>query len=172
MKVGHLPLSGIAAGMVKSTGLLGAVLAFLATPVHGQEYRLIGPAPYCNATVIEGPNPRGASSSTQTMGAVILIDRDVLAKMPFEFEFVLAHECGHHLLGHTSIEGMLRQEFQFRDKELAADCWGARMLNDAGEVDILTRQLATFRTQGDARSIPRYPTFRERAERLHECIGR
>lgn len=143
--------------------------ALATEPAPPQGFSIEGPAPYCDATVLRGPNPRGASSAAPTGAPMILVDPAVLAGLPYVRPFVMAHECGHHALGHTSPAGLLREGSEFREKELAADCWAAAALVAAGDHAPLQEQIAIFQARGDSRPGPRYPRFGERAERMAAC---
>lgn len=155
-------------------GLAPWVLASaLLWPMTGiaQNFEIIGPAPYCDATIVHGPNDRGASSAAPQGRAVILYDPRLMPQLPYLEPFVMAHECAHHVLGHTSPEGLLREGFQFQEKELAADCWAARELAERGEDDVVADQIALWHGQDSDRPGPRYPTWAERIDKLRECAG-
>ena len=155
--------------MLRQFAIAGYLAAFL-TSAEGAEFRIQGDAPYCDAVVVHGPNPRGASASAHTGRSIILIDPSVLDKLPYVRGFVLAHECGHHALGHTSPQGFLLEGFLFQDKELAADCWAAQTLSKAGQGTIVEQQIALFEARKDRRPGPRYPAWRKRVEKIRECL--
>ncbi|MEM7060657.1 MAG: hypothetical protein AAF557_24005 [Pseudomonadota bacterium] len=133
-------------------------------------YRIVGPAPYFSATIMEGPNPRGASVAAPQGKAVILIDPKVMVDLPYLEPFVLAHECAHHVLNHTSPQGLLREGHLFKQKELDADCWAAHTLADRGEGTIAEGQIALFLEQTTPSPGPRYPAWRTRAKRMQGCM--
>lgn len=144
-----------------------------ATAAAGTEtpaFRILGQANFCDATVMEGPNPRGASSAAPQGRQMILIDRGVLADLPYLHPFVMAHECAHHALGHTTPEGLLREGYVFRKKELDADCWAARTLAEDGQLAIVYDQMNLFRSQPTESPGPRYPTWQDRIDRMASCI--
>ncbi|MEM1297957.1 MAG: hypothetical protein AAGH68_01665 [Pseudomonadota bacterium] len=153
--------------------LVWVMVAALFWPAAGmaQGFKIIGPAPYCDATILHGPNERGASSAAPQGRAVILYDPRLMPQLPYLEPFVMAHECAHHALGHTSPEGLLREGFQFQEKELAADCWAARELTARGEADVVAEQIALWDRQDTDRPGPRYPTWAERIDKLRECSG-
>lgn len=148
------------------------LLALIATESLARDFTLIGPAPYCAATVIHGPNGRGASSAAPQGRAMILWDPAVMDTLPYLEAFALAHECAHHELGHTSPAGMLKEGYHFRKKELAADCWAARTLTERGENDVLTEQIALWQAQTAEATDPRYPSWAERIDTLRRCARR
>lgn len=156
--------------MLRQLAILAYLAAFL-TPAEGAEFEVQGDAPYCDAIVVHGPNPRGASASAHTGRSMILIDPSVLDKLPYVRSFVLAHECGHHALGHTSPQGFLLEGFLFKDKELAADCWAAKTLIEAGQGHVVERQIGLFEQRKDLRPGPRYPAWRERVAKMRECTN-
>lgn len=119
---------------------------------------------------MEGPNPRGASSAAPQGRGVILYDPQVMAKLPYLKPFVLAHECAHHALDHTSPQGLLREGHLFKQKELDADCWAARILTEQGEQTIVEDQIALFLAQKTPSPGPRYPAWKTRAKRLQGCM--
>ena len=160
---------------LRLAGPLGPAFLFaaLTIPVAAQapaKFEIIGTAPYCDAIVVEGTNPRGASSSAPQGRRVILIDPDVMAALPYLTPFVLAHECAHHVLGHTSPRGLLREGHRFRQKELDADCWAAHRLGQANETDSVLAQIELFQSQDSVSPGPRYPAWRTRAKRMQACL--
>lgn len=130
---------------------------------------MLGPAAYCTATVMEGPNPRGASAATPRGENIILIDPAVMAGLPYLRPFVMAHECAHHALGHTTPQGLLRAGSEFRRKELDADCWAAKRLAKAGKLQVVNDQIALFEAQTSAAPGPRYPSWADRITKLEAC---
>ncbi|MEM8539166.1 MAG: hypothetical protein AAGF56_15055 [Pseudomonadota bacterium] len=160
---------------LRKAGLWGPafLLLAMAAPAAAQapaQFEIIGSAPYCDATVVQGTNPRGASASAPQGRGVILIDPDVLADLPYLMPFVLAHECAHHVLGHTSPQGLLREGHAFRQKELDADCWAANHLAKVGEGPVVEEQIALFRDQKSDAPGPRYPAWQTRIKRMLACL--
>ncbi len=160
--------------MCRAAILAFALTAFAAAPGLAEDgetpkFRIAGAPIYCDATIIIGPNQRGASSAAPQGKPVILYDPNIMETLPYLQAFVYAHECAHHELGHTSPAGLLREGHAFREKELAADCWAAETLVAAGEAAIVRQQIELFRSQTDQRSGPRYPLYVERAEKLAAC---
>ena len=138
----------------------------------GAAYRIVGAAHYCDATIVFGPNQRGASAAAPRGNRIILYDPEIMPTLPYKKEFVIAHECGHHALEHTSPLGSLREDSPFKTKELNADCWAASALATAGRQDIIRDQIEMFLAQSEPVSGSRYPTYRERAEKLEECSSK
>lgn len=160
--------------MCRATFLVLTVAGFVTSLTWAEdgeapEFRIAGTAFYCEATIVIGPNKRGASSAAPQGKAVILYDPEIMATLPYLEPFVYAHECAHHALGHTSPAGLLREGHAFREKELAADCWAAETLVASGEANIVREQIELFRSQADQRSGPRYPLYTERAAKLAAC---
>ncbi len=61
---------------------------------------------------------------------VIVGDFDEFAQNQTERSFILAHEVGHIILGHTEI--LLWSHTELKDRELAADKFAIDALNDNG----------------------------------------
>jgi len=132
-------------------------------------YEPQGLAEYCDVMIFFGPNEGGASSMAPGGRSAILYDPDVMQSLPYIDAFVFAHECGHHALNHTSMLGLLREGHLFAQKELAADCWAAKTLVQAGQEGELRKQLNIFKDLGSERPSPRHPTYFERATHIESC---
>lgn len=150
---------------------LTAVLTLGSAGANAQAFTPGGPAAYCEAEIIHGENPRAASSLQKGDRRLIVIDRKRMADLPYLDRFVIAHECGHHALAHTSVAGTLLMGHDFAAKELAADCWAARRLAEAGEGVVATAQARVFRALGNGRSDPSYPSYAARADKIIACLN-
>ena len=107
--------------------------------------------------------------------ATVVNNRPVVLLRPSDFNafpravarFLLAHECGHHVLGHV-IAGFYFQAMAGPPEELAADCFAARTLKRIGRLeDKEWQQVLSF-----LRMIPGDPTTfpgPERVRRLASC---
>lgn len=107
--------------------------------------------------------------------ATVINNRPVVLLRPSDFNafprtvarFLLAHECGHHVLGHV-IAGFYFQAMTGPPEELAADCFAARTLKRIGRLDAKeSQEVLSF-----LRMVPGDPTTfagPERVQRLTEC---
>ena len=102
-------------------------------------------APYCAVPVFEVPfHPAGGQATFDFLGnPVIVIDPTIMVRLPFPHggnfvQFMLAHECVHHVEGHV---GQLMQAGRFggyvlmqtsHSLEFEADCIAARRELDPG----------------------------------------
>lgn len=129
---------------------------------------------FCNVPVIVENNPQDASAGRDGYGnRVIYVDPGVMANWTMSRMFALAHECGHHVLGHSTPAGMWFRNTQYwatRQQELAADCWAARQLAALRDQQDLRRMILTFAGQGPISRGP-YPSGTERAHHVAECAG-
>lgn len=170
-------LTGLAlagATLLQVAAVLGALaFAFETAPAHGQQaYRILGPVPYCSATLMEGPNPRGISSASPRGEGVILLDPDVLDGLPYLRPFAVARQCAHIVLDHITPRGQIRGGQLIGATELAADCWAANALATAGETQTVLEQIALFQAETSPRPSPRAPTWQARARKVQDCLLR
>jgi hypothetical protein len=107
----------------------------------------------------------GDVGSARIMGRmpVILLDPDRLDKLPPKLQvFFFAHECGHHVLGHSFA--------QTTSSENEADCWSIKYGRDHG---LFTRQdvaeFAPYFAHSKGTSTGHLPGP-ERAARLLACF--
>ena len=140
---------------------------FYATRAQGQVP--LGPARYCGIPTFAIPNAQGASASVWNGRPVILIDPSQIGTSAWA-HFVTAHECAHHVLGHTLPVGMWFRTTQYwatAAQELEADCWAARRIGVHG-ADIVSRIWA--RHSHHAGGLE-YPSPQVRARRIRDCAG-
>ena len=129
---------------------------------------------FCRVPVIIVPNPQGASAARDNFGnPVIFIDPSVMMNWTASRVFFLAHECGHHSLGHSLPQGMWFRHTQYwatRRQELEADCWAARQLAQIGYHDDVRRMIRQFVSMGPAPQGT-YPSGHDRARTVARCAG-
>ena len=104
---------------------------------------------------------------------VIHIDPGVMANWTMSRIFTLAHECGHHRLGHTTPGGLWARNMLFwatRAQELEADCWAAKALASVGYRRDLEKAFIDFIYQGGT-PPSNYPSGHERAETVARCAA-
>ncbi len=151
--------------------ILAAALTCVASPASAQEM-FAGYEGFCGLPVIVGADPQYASARIDARGQkYIHVDPGVMGNWTTSRIFALAHECAHHLLGHTSSLGA-QQRFMggTRRQELEADCWAAQALARLGEYDDLTR-VAISRTSEGHFAGGGYPSGIERARAIEQCVG-
>lgn len=133
-----------------------------------------GYADFCGVPVIVTQNPQIASASLDSFGnPVIYIDPSAMSNWTASRMFTIAHECAHHILGHSLPQGMWFRSMNFwatREQELAADCWAAQQLRAILGIQDLQRTIAQFSNQGP---MPQgnYPSGLERASVVARCAG-
>ncbi|MEM9139049.1 MAG: hypothetical protein AAGB15_04405 [Pseudomonadota bacterium] len=150
----------------------GLAWAFNAKPASGQSYRIAGDVPYCDATLMEGPNPQGVSAAAPRGEAVILYDAEAMADKPYLKPFLLARQCAHIVLEHISPQGRMRSDLLIAAMELDADCWAAMALAKAGQGQIVLDQVALFGAEESDRANPSAPTWPARSRKLQDCLLR
>ena len=151
--------------------MMRLVLAFLCLllPPAGQAQQWIGNAP-CGVPMALYPNPQGAVATIAWGQPVILIDPNQLGNPLWE-EFLVAHECAHHVRGHTLPQGMWFRNMTVwatSQQELEADCFAASVVSPRA-AQFAAELFAT--TQGPMPSGPGYPTGFQRAANILQCAG-
>ena len=133
-----------------------------------------GYADFCGVPVIVMPTAQNAVAARDQFGRpVIYVDPGVMANWTTSRKFALAHECGHHMLGHSLPAGVWFRNTRYwatRAQELEADCWAARALAQTEDLDDLRRTILQFASMG-ASSQGAYPAGIERANAAAECAG-
>jgi|JI10StandDraft_1071094.scaffolds.fasta_scaffold408578_2 Zn-dependent protease with chaperone function len=145
--------------------LSGSVMA--SPPVLAQP---AGYAPMCGIQVFLAPNPQGASATVLNGLPVIVVDYSQLSNQVW-MQFVLAHECGHHMSGHVTPQGYWFRTTQYwatSAQELEADCWAARVAGP--QVAAFAAQYFEY-SQGHHSGAPGYPSGVQRAQAIRQCGG-
>lgn len=127
---------------------------------------------FCGLPVIVGQDPQSASARTDRLGnKFIHVDPSVMSNWSMSRMFALAHECAHHLLGHTNGLGQLqRYHGGTKKQELEADCWAASALTELGYNSDITRTILERANQGHF-SSGGYPSGYERARNISNCAN-
>lgn len=88
--------------------------------------------------------------------------------------FLIAHECAHHRLGHTTPRGLkLRAGLNgVPDQELSADCWAAEALTRAGHERMARLIGDQMYRKGLYSPGARYPSGVQRSTMIVHCIDR
>ncbi len=78
---------------------------------------------FCGLPVVVGNDAQSASARKDQFGRKFIhVDPNVMSNWSMSRMFVLAHECAHHLLGHTNRIGELERYYGGTSKqELEAD---------------------------------------------------
>lgn len=87
--------------------------------------------------------------------------------------FLIAHECAHHFLKHTSRAGLARRNTKrhaIRDQELSADCWAAEQMVARGMRDELYTLSDEFFRRGFVSPGGGYPAGIQRSNIIRHCI--
>lgn len=139
--------------------------------------------PYCSVTTYKLRGLREeASSLTDRRGRpVIIVNGSTLRDKPSYGQFLLAHECCHHTLGHVARAKEGRDELgpqafyfigpQLRQLELEADCCAVRLLRERQQQDGIDAGSAAMAAFGDKPTGAHYPTGVERVDNIRKCAG-
>jgi hypothetical protein len=134
--------------------------------------------PFCAITTYVLPDfPEQASSTEDGEGrAVIAIDASMLKTDPAYAQFLMAHECCHHTLGHTRLTSQTvgnigPQPFYYlrpllRNMELDADACAVRMLKRTKKLDAIESARKSMLAFGATPTGAYYPTGVERADNI------
>ena len=107
------------------------------------------------------------------LGAVITLDPMLASPVEAAHRrFLIAHECGHHHLGHTTPKGLRarRRIGGVEDQELSADCFAAEMLISAGLANEARLMVDRFHRQGLYSPGSGYPSGVQRATLIFHCM--
>lgn len=157
--------------MFRRLMLVVAATAVASADLTAQEI-FAGYDSFCGLPVVIGFDAQTASARRDQWGnPFIHVDPSVARNWSASRMFTLAHECAHHLLGHTSRIGEAeRFTGGPRRQELEADCWAAQALLRVGAVHDITRAVITRAAQGHF-SAGGYPTGLERARYVQDCAS-
>ncbi|ESP91463.1 MULTISPECIES: ImmA/IrrE family metallo-endopeptidase [Pseudoalteromonas] len=127
---------------------------------------------FCGLPVVVGPDAQVATARTDQIGnKYIHIDPKAMQNWTVSRVFTLAHECAHHLVGHTSRLGQLERFYGGTAKqELEADCWAARKLASIGLNYDINRTILDHANAGHF-SAGGYPSGSQRAQNILNCLG-
>lgn len=182
-------LRRVAFSALRLSALLAAVAGVLATiwltqvstPARAGRFLPEVKNPYCSVKTYK---LRGvvelASSMTDRRGRpVIVVNAMTLRDKPNYSQFLLAHECCHHTLGHVakSKQGLGHvgpQAFfyigpELKRLELEADCCAVRLLRERRERAGINAGAAAMAEFGEKPTGAHYPTGLERVETIRRC---
>ncbi len=138
--------------------------------------------PYCDVTTytLRDVPEQGMSTLDSNGKPVIVVSSLALRDKPAYGQFLMAHECCHHTLGHVQRyhEGLGHvgpQPFFYiapalKQMELDADCCAVKMLKSKNETDSIEAAHQTMVEFGDAPTGAYYPTGTERADNIEKCV--
>ena len=146
-------------------------LAMLSQVVKAQSM-FVGYDDFCGLPVIVESTTQDAVATIRNGQRVIIVDPYVISNWKLSRIFALAHECGHHVLGHLSIQEQFSRRHMnaTRRQELQADCWAAEALASNGYYDDIRRTIIQNASQGPIMQGP-YPSGMERASFISQCAG-
>lgn len=155
-------------------GVVFSGAALLGAPGTGKAQGMFaGYAEFCGVPVLVARTPQDAVATRDGFGRpVIYVDPGVMANWTMSRVFAIAHECGHHMRGHVTPQGMWWRNTDFwatRAQELEADCWAASALASQGYyVGDLERAAHDLARRGPFMQ-GRYPSGQERATVVVSC---
>ena len=139
--------------------------------------------PYCGvATYVLRELPEQAMSTIDSSKRpVIVVSSNTITRTPAYGQFLMAHECCHHSLGHVErYSGKLGhigpQPFFYiqpalRQMELDADCCAVKALKQKSEAEGIDAARMTMLSFGNLPTGAHYPTGVERAENIAACTA-
>ncbi len=156
---------------------LSIVLILLATPVAAQTYEgatFSGYDEICGYDIrIERTAYLSEARSKAGDTPVIVIDPTLLKpKQGFHRTFLIAHECAHHKMAHTTRGGLAKRftaRNGIRDQEMSADCWAAETLTRAGLLPPLLNIADQFFRRGFVSPGGGYPSGIQRSNVIRHC---
>lgn len=150
--------------------LMCLAILFAALPARAQMF--VGFDSFCGLPVVVGSDPQTASARTDIAGVKFIhVDPGAMGNWTASRVFVLAHECAHHLLGHTAPMGQAERFYGGTVKqELEADCWAATQLRRAGHLFDITNTVLDYASRGHFTSGA-YPSGAARAQNIVMCSG-
>lgn len=137
--------------------------------------------PYCDIQtyVIRDVAEQAMSLLDSAKRPVIVVNANTLRDSPAYGDFLMAHECCHHSLGHVQRyhEGLGHlgpQPFfyilpQLKQMELDADCCAVRTLKSKHETGGIDAARMTMLNFGAKPTGAHYPTGTERADNIAVC---
>jgi hypothetical protein len=129
---------------------------------------------FCGVPVIVQSTKQIAVAALDNNGIrIIIIDPGAMNNWTHSRRFVLAHECGHHQLGHTTPAGLEARKgipWASKSQELAADCWAATALSGVMARSDLVAVINKYAAEGNW-APSGYPTGYERAANIVRCAN-
>lgn len=140
--------------------------------------------PYC--AIITFVLPDLAEQAMSTVDAderpVIVVNSLTVREAHAYANFLMAHECCHHTLGHVAnvhrrLGQLGPQPFfyiapQLKGMELEADCCAVRMLKSLGDAGGIEAGRVAMSQFGSSPTGAHYPTGDERADKIAACAAK
>jgi len=86
--------------------------------------------------------------------------------------YLIAHECAHHLLGHTTPKGLKNRAKRkgVEDQEMSADCWAAETLAVTRFTSEVVFMADAFYRKGLVSPGSGYPSGVQRSTMIYHCL--
>lgn len=142
--------------------------------VQGAKEPFPGYAEECGFKIFLKPSRQVALAERSDDGTMVIFIDPLLTKPENEFHkaFLIAHECAHHRLGHTSEDGLalrLKSRRMVTDQELSADCLAAELLARAGLTNFTKTMSTRMGRAGIFSPGGGYPAGVQRAKIIRRC---
>lgn len=130
----------------------------------------------CGYEIVFRPNLFLSTAEITDEGdPLIVLDPNLLEpRQKFHRLFLIAHECAHHRLEHTTQEGLKTRSMSHNavsDQELSADCWASEHLASVGYSKRLERIADEFYRRGFISPGQGYPAGIQRSNMIRLCAG-
>ncbi len=123
--------------------------------------------------VVERTNRLSQAHQDQNGNFVIILDPSLSEpRQAFHRRFLIAHECAHHRMKHTTRHGLVKRftaQHGVRDQEMSADCWAAEMLTQAGMLPQVIDIADQFWRRGFVSPGGGYPSGIQRSNMIRHC---
>lgn len=105
--------------------------------------------------------------------ARITLDPELMQpRQGFHRMFLIAHECAHHKMKHTTRGGLAKRFGKLhgiRDQEMSADCWASETLTRLGMLPQVTNIADQFWRRGFVSPGGGYPSGIQRSNVIRHC---
>ncbi len=150
---------------------------FIATPVAAQTFDdepFPGYAHDCGypIKIEQTANLSKAQIDADGVARIVIDPKLLQPQQGFHRTFLIAHECAHHRMRHTTRGGLAKRfnaEHGIRDQELSADCWAAETLTKVGMLPALLNIADQFWRRGFVSPGGGYPSGIQRSNVIRHC---
>lgn len=152
--------------------ILFVLFILTCSPIVMAQSMFVGYDDFCGLPVVVEQTSQDAVATIRNGQRIIIIDPYVMSNWKLSRIFALAHECGHHVIGHLSLQEQFSRSHMnaTRRQELDADCWAAEVLANNGYYQDIRRTIIQNASKGPIMQGP-YPSGMERATFIAECAG-
>ncbi len=163
-------------GLIAGLSLLASAAVARPTPVSGalglQPFR--GYRDACGMPIFFAVTPQMSLALRDQNGRpIIVLDPRLAAEEEApRLVFLVAHECAHHVLLHTTVSGLLGRRASTKvvlDQELSADCWAAELLGLNGHDEAWRVMSQRFTRSGLYSPGRGYPSGVQRSSIIRLC---